>query len=706
MQVFDLFNTDYERRLTEGSVDRLEQRRIDDLNMKMDELANRVKSTSDPAHKKSLLKAFLAAKEERDSYYKVKTNEGSMKRQMEADAERLSREQFCDLYGDEHGEFWDNIMGELDEGKWNYPDYMTQKANQDDEAELGISGRNKDRRKEWRKKQKAQAHKELMTGKKKEQSVDEAGIGHDIADKKEKIARATPQTKAGAVASTVKNAAKWLAGKGGPGKEGPTYEGEELDEKLKGLPSKKLGSARDIGKSVKKFRAQRGLEEAGTADQWSKEGEWKAIPKAKSGKPADPRGEVTHLSDVARREAEHKADQKKNSEEVEEGWSDAIVAQRTGRPRTPYSVYIKGKKWKDFENEDHAEAVANKLRAKFKAEGRDPSVITIAATDYDKGMDEAANPAQQAAIAIAMKKAGKKPKTDEALRDPWNEKHFGPGKVVQKIFKVKADNGKSYNIKAATEQQAKETLQKHAPDANIVSIKFVSNVMNEDHGSWIVYDPKTKQIKKRFKTHTAGKSYAKTHGLGFASSEYYFDRVKEPVNELNIDTLKSYADKRGAQVAAMKADNPNAVAGSKEWSKQAVPAQKVGRAKQKISRAERQQGVEEEKTRLDPKCWKGKKIGNPKTKMKGGVRVNNCVPAEEGMFSPLEENNEARDAVESAIIRRIMVAHKDLLMKFGPQKVMDAAAAIADDHSDVEEIGTSDVSAYVHQVERYLAMNH
>ena len=36
---------------------------------------------------------------------------------------------------------------------------------------------------------------------------------------------------------------------------------------------------------------------------------------------------------------------------------------------------------------------------------------------------------------------------------------------------------------------------------------------------------------------------------------------------------------------------------------------------------------DEAKQRLDPKCWKGKKIGNPKTKMKGGVRVNNCVPA-------------------------------------------------------------------------------
>lgn len=37
-----------------------------------------------------------------------------------------------------------------------------------------------------------------------------------------------------------------------------------------------------------------------------------------------------------------------------------------------------------------------------------------------------------------------------------------------------------------------------------------------------------------------------------------------------------------------------------------------------------EQGVAEEKQRLDPKCWDGyKKQG---TKMKDGVRVNNCVP--------------------------------------------------------------------------------
>ena len=49
------------------------------------------------------------------------------------------------------------------------------------------------------------------------------------------------------------------------------------------------------------------------------------------------------------------------------------------------------------------------------------------------------------------------------------------------------------------------------------------------------------------------------------------------------------------------------------------------------------------KQRLDPKCWKGKKIGTPKTKVKSGVRVNNCVPAES------IELGEEFDLIESII---------------------------------------------------------
>lgn len=50
-------------------------------------------------------------------------------------------------------------------------------------------------------------------------------------------------------------------------------------------------------------------------------------------------------------------------------------------------------------------------------------------------------------------------------------------------------------------------------------------------------------------------------------------------------------------------------------------------------------GMHEEKQRLDPKCWKGyKKQG---TKMKGGIRVNNCVPESAGYVA--KNTKEAQD---------------------------------------------------------------
>jgi hypothetical protein len=62
--------------------------------------------------------------------------------------------------------------------------------------------------------------------------------------------------------------------------------------------------------------------------------------------------------------------------------------------------------------------------------------------------------------------------------------------------------------------------------------------------------------------------------------------------------------------------------------------------------------VAEEKTRLDPKCWTGKKIGTPKTKMKGGVRVNNCVPAEES-YTGVMESQGITDPKLLEVARRI-----------------------------------------------------
>jgi predicted oxidoreductase len=58
--------------------------------------------------------------------------------------------------------------------------------------------------------------------------------------------------------------------------------------------------------------------------------------------------------------------------------------------------------------------------------------------------------------------------------------------------------------------------------------------------------------------------------------------------------------------------------------------------------------------------------------------------------------------VEQAILKRIMVAHLDLLRQYGPDKVMQAAEEVAYNVGDVDEIGTSDVSAYVQQVKQIL----
>jgi hypothetical protein len=61
------------------------------------------------------------------------------------------------------------------------------------------------------------------------------------------------------------------------------------------------------------------------------------------------------------------------------------------------------------------------------------------------------------------------------------------------------------------------------------------------------------------------------------------------------------------------------------------------------------------KQRLDPKCWKGKHIGTPKTKVKGGVRVNNCVPNESVAE---EERNELDTPAVQAALAKMAERHR------------------------------------------------
>ena len=59
--------------------------------------------------------------------------------------------------------------------------------------------------------------------------------------------------------------------------------------------------------------------------------------------------------------------------------------------------------------------------------------------------------------------------------------------------------------------------------------------------------------------------------------------------------------------------------------------------------------------------------------------------------------------VANAITRRILMQRPDLLKKFGPVKVTQAIDDVADFVGDVEEIGSSDVSGWIKQVEQSLS---
>jgi hypothetical protein len=86
------------------------------------------------------------------------------------------------------------------------------------------------------------------------------------------------------------------------------------------------------------------------------------------------------------------------------------------------------------------------------------------------------------------------------------------------------------------------------------------------------------------------------------------------------------------------------------------------------------------------------------------LNIDTDTPAEiEDPADELREEDDEASPVESAILRRIMNSNLDLLKQYGPAAVMAAARDVAEMIGDVEEIGSSDVSAYVKRVVQMLA---
>jgi hypothetical protein len=71
----------------------------------------------------------------------------------------------------------------------------------------------------------------------------------------------------------------------------------------------------------------------------------------------------------------------------------------------------------------------------------------------------------------------------------------------------------------------------------------------------------------------------------------------------------------------------------------------------------------------------------------------------------VREDSDSGEAVEMAIMRRMLVAHTDLIVEFGLDKIVDAIEEVAYNVGDVDEIGTSDVSGWVRQVKQILGVD-
>jgi hypothetical protein len=71
----------------------------------------------------------------------------------------------------------------------------------------------------------------------------------------------------------------------------------------------------------------------------------------------------------------------------------------------------------------------------------------------------------------------------------------------------------------------------------------------------------------------------------------------------------------------------------------------------------------------------------------------------------VREDSNGGEAVEMAIMRRMLIAHTDLIVEFGLDKVVEAIEEVAYNVGDTDEIGSSDVSGWVRQVKQILGVD-
>lgn len=170
----------------------------------------------------------------------------------------------------------------------------------------------------------------------------------------------------------------------------------------------------------------------------------------------------------------------------------------------------------------------------------------------------------------------------------------------------------------------------------------------------------------------------------------FFREIQQKANEDNSRNKSDFKKQELQHELGHERNNIAININGKTWK--VVPCRGYADSKEEWSHLNNMKSWAEKKSASTGKKWTVSLTGAP---------VSETVKPE--VQQPVTENQDS--PVLGAIIHRIMVGRTDLLAKYGPKLILAAAENVADYVGDVEEIGSSDVSGWVKQVERMLEEN-
>jgi len=388
----------------------------------------------------------------------------------------------------------------------------------------------------------------------------------------------------------------------------------------------------------------------------------------------------------------------KLSQSMAEGWSDQ------GNP-TPYSVYIDGREWRAYKSDDHARAVAEKVRNNLERQGRDQTVTiapsrtkrvqedfgmpgtTIPRKSLIQGYTVFWNPKTQV---VSVTRGGD---SEEAAIEQARV-----GTPSLKNFRQAADRLID-KIEATDEQIINENIRDTASATAVIACLLTGGSL-----TGCATAPQQTSAQQVLKTgQDIGRTVQTAKKITRAGTEAEVQQelrnilrgISRPEELNNSNIIRIWKRIKGQPPVQPEPEAP-------EYG----PAEPVRRpatfeAKEIVSKEDfirerdrllRMIGIE-----TDPA---NKQI------LKSAIRQLENRAENEGWITiqsrMVREDSDGGEAVEMAIMRRMLIAHTDLIVEFGLDKVVAAIEEVAYDVGDTDEIGSSDVSGWVRQVKQIL----